>query len=231
MGEAKRRKKLLGENYGKPPIKCFLKKAQISDCHAIYLHLPNDRTRIVSVHRNIEVAYEMMCKCNNVLKEVVVSAQREPDIIFREFIQELVGTYGHYESDDAEYISSINGVTAIKPPVIKKYIALPLDDSTDVGYVVAETAEVEEDDLGLENIAKNLLSNLSNGMPYYAPVPDKRKIVQLLKVDNGIFVLSSYETAAYIADFVNENELSLAQLNKTTLHILWTKANQMQGKL
>jgi hypothetical protein len=249
MGEAKRRK-ALDPNYGKPKIKCFLGKAEYSDCHAIYLRLPSDdEARIVSVHKDIKVAYDIMNKCNDILDKMIMPAHKDPDIIFTDFIRQLIDIHGDYESDDAEFISSINGVTPIKPPIIKKYIVISASseqiakmtagnidennrigtsenhfDEYDIFYLVAKVKTLENK-LSAEDIAKNTLASLSDGMPYHIPSLPNREIDTLLTT-----VFSSYVTAAYIADYMDANNLE-PEVGSKLLERLWEESNKMQGKL
>ena len=219
MGEAKRRKKL-DPNYGKQKLSCFLQKAQISDSHAIYLQLPNESNlRIISIHKKIEAAYDILCKCNQLLSTIVIDSNESSEELLRRFLRKLITTHGNYESDNAQSLITEHGVTYVKDPISRKYIVMPIAPP-DV-YCV-----------GLKDCVNKFLNGLDDRL---SKKPDKCEsdisgfVLQTVN-DEKMLHCFSYFTAAYIADYMSDNDLELPIATKVVC-MLVNKANDLKRRI
>lgn len=220
MGEAKRRK-LLDPNYGQQKLVCFLEKAQIGDGHAIYLQLPKEteRTRIISVHKKIETAYDILCKCNRLLETLVIDPHESSEKLLKRFLDNLIKEYGNYESDDAESLITDYGITFIKEPITRKYVVMTIA-SPDV-YCIGLKDYVSKWLLRLDDKLNKRTNN---------DVADLSGFV-LQEINGKKWLHSfSYFIAAYIADYMSDNSLELP-IDTALIYKLGKKANELKKEI
>lgn len=112
MGRKKRKmkpkeRKTFDMSYGRTlTLQCVIDKSHHSDAHGVYLEIDRKRQkqyRLISVPTSILDVWKVALNGMTILESCNYSYSQTNDEITKNFIRDLVETYGDYPSDDPEY--------------------------------------------------------------------------------------------------------------------------------
>ena len=214
MGEAKRRKQLLGQRYGNPQtIGVYISKSQQTNKHMIWIGVRrgNDlKVYSITAHYKIEAAWYGLTQVEEALKvfqrqnlriDLNDSETRRSFLLF-------VNEHFNYHDDSQVllYNREANAITCLEGEERQEW------------YVEALSVEEEP----LED--KNFFGDPDNFCTFIVKASEKK----VFTLDNNVYLFSSYVTAAHIADRLNE---SPAPLFKAEYWQIWQKSQLMPGKI
>ena len=185
MGEAKRRKGF-DPNFGKTVNECFIANSFRSDNHTVYIKIGRQKPNIypLSFFNNIEKAMMMKAYCNYVFGGYIPKLKDFLGIA-RELQSVLKNQLGEFTDDRRvdkvlvnEKKNRIKHLETLKPAVKKRY--KPASFSVDQNVTSKAWGVMEFD-------------------PYDDPI-------QGVLIDKDLYIFN-YESAAYIADYMNSNNL------------------------
>ncbi|MEG4455917.1 hypothetical protein [Microcoleus sp. N9_A1] len=226
--QKQKHKLFLDMSYGrKLNLRCFVSKSLHSDAHAVYLEIDRGRERtfrLISAHAKVIDAWKIVVNGVELLETFKASNSQTNDAITQAFIHQLVATYGDYSSDDAEY-KPINGAILIlgnrrlmeggsindkqlpegisfepiKPPVTQKW-KIYHRECNHLDY-----------------------PDYPHGM--YAIGLSEMEALRIENTEN-IIISNVYLIAAFIADFLNENNPSEFYLSQLQVDQLFADAEK-----
>jgi hypothetical protein len=226
MGRKKRKmkpkeRKMFDMSYGRTlTLQCVIDKSHHSDAHGVYLEIDRKRQkqyRLISVHARILDVWKVALNGMTILESCNYSYSQTNDDLTKNFIRDLVETYGDYPSDDAEYQPCGNnlvlvpwllsggtmndkhipeGITfeVVKPPVTKKWKIYHREckhPDYSQGMFAIGTSEME---------------------------------VLMIKDTESVIISNAYILAAYLADFLNDTNHSERYLAQAELDRLYADA-------
>ena len=210
MGEARRRKLADPENYGKNfHIGCYLDKSDNNDTHAVYLGVGRKGltfSKLIWSHTSVTVALEVLGWCETILEECGIGKRKYHREILKEFMSEFIKRHGEEEIIKDFFTEGIRESMCrlIGRPYTK--IKKSLVVCHDLPNYVSSNKRLYGDPEGsnLFNIAE------FNGEEY----------ISVGFCLGANFPFKSYFVAAYIADYLNENNtgsLSIEELEDLTI--------------
>jgi hypothetical protein len=232
MGKAKLRKQTKFNRKQKLPLGCFIANCGVSDAHAVYLGIGRGSKGYdlwqVSAHKHVTKACEILSHCNQVLKKFKPHIYQNSLDICEAFTNTLIARVGNYSSDDVKlrvttsdpdpnlidkWLAKGNilgidklpvgtSVEVIKPPVVKKWKIFSLQ---------------------VKDYNKNNYGDPNENHQFYIAQGDTLPPLLVKDIETGRRIAiaspySHYVCAAYIADFVNEQNkdfLTIEELTKS----------------
>jgi hypothetical protein len=216
MGEAKKRKQLLGQGYWNPQtIGVYISKSHQTNKHMIWIGVRqgNDlQVYPITAHYKISATWHGKTQVQEALKVFQTQNLRMDlnDLATRRSFLLFVNEHFNYPNDDQVllYNRRANAITCVE------------GEETLEWYV--EALSIEEDEDPLED--KNFFGDPEGFCTFIVKASEEK----IFTVDNNICLFSSYVTAAHIADRLNEDP---APLLKAEYLQIWRKSQLMQGKI
>jgi len=235
MGEAKRRK-LAGWVPHTVRLECFISKSTVSDAHCVYLGIGRGaediQLRRGSNYASIVDAWAELSRCRKALETFKYRDSQSNDEISQSFWRHVREKFGFFPCDDAAY--QIEGIKTDKnlewlaranpycdeppPGVIVKIIKPPVQKKHKVLFI--------REDLTKEN-STSLCGNPED--THVFTVSDKEFEEFVNNPTDKVYLFSSYVSAAYVADYLNLNNID--SLSDEKMKWLLTESNRLQGKI
>lgn len=235
MGEA-RRQKLAGWVLHTVRLECFIAQSKHSDAHCVYLGIGRSKEDIQLQQGNnfskIVDAWTELCQCKKALETFKYHDSQTNDNIGQNFWKYVIKVFGVVPSDDAMYrmegdtkktldwIAQGGNPFLDKPPVnVRVKIINPLVQKIYKALMIKP--DLVDGDL------KSLCGNPDD--VYVFSVGKSHEDPILESGSNNMFLFSSYVTAAYVADHLNEQSQNF--LERREMIDLVQKSNKLQGKI
>ena len=216
--QKQKHKLFLDMSYGrKLNLRCFVSKSLHSDAHAVYLEIDRGRERtfrLISAHAKVIDAWKIVVNGVELLETFKASNSQTNDAITQAFIHQLVATYGDYSSDDAEY-KPINGTILI--PWLMEGGSIDKQLPEGISFEPIKPPVTQKWKIYHRECNHLDYPDYPHGM--YAIGLSEMEALRIENTEN-IIISNVYLIAAFVADFLNENnhsEFYLSQLQADQL--------------
>ena len=200
-------------------LSCHINKSNVSDAHTVYLSISRNqkiKLRRLDSFASIVDAWQSLSQAKEVLAKFKYSWEQSDDEITQNFVRAVHNTFGVLSNDDAVY--QMSGDTRAG----MEWIAQG-------GDVFADTPPpgVQIEIINPPVQKKYQVMVLDSNTDLFTVAQDSDK--PLLTEGENILVYSSYVSAAYTADYANNNNKDF--LSAEEVRQLWYESNLLQGKI